>query len=125
MRNAILAIMVLAGFAGSRAEAQSSTTCAGRAVIDTIYATAMGGGRYEYFVQLRNSTAGRLSVELVASVFVATAPPLPVQLGPFAQVRQRIGASTNAQISPSTVAFLYDGARSSGMSVRASNCRAA
>jgi hypothetical protein len=130
MRHAILALMLLTGFAGGRAEAQSATACSGRVAIDAIYLMGLGNHRFEYFLMLRNATPQRITVDVFFSGF----PPdvtlftsaLPgVQLGPHETMTNlRFALGTNNNINRQTVRAVYDGPPGAGPSLRVTNCRA-
>ncbi len=131
MRNSILAILILSGFAAGPAQAQAQFIqgCHGRVVIDLIYETAVGGGRYEYFVMLRSATERRVTVDMSFSGFppsmTLVSPSRPnIVIAPAATAAAlRLGSSTS-QLNPYTFAHMYNHfSSSSGQTVRASNCR--
>lgn len=128
MRLAILALMILAGFAGSRVEARSPTACNGRVVIQAVYQTAAGGGRYEYRFAIRNATNQRVTADVGFSEFppgvTLYSPVLSnIPVDPRVASEIRFGRGTNSQVSNATVRIVYDGAASSGATVRVTNCR--
>lgn len=113
-----------------QAGAQGVNTCAGRAVIDVVYQTAVGGNNYEYFFNVRNATRGSLTVDITITGFPAGvtlfSPSLPgIPLGSYAtRSAIRFGRGTASNISNGTVARVYDGAAGSGPTLRLTNCRA-
>ena len=129
MRNTGMAALILALAAAGPAQAQMMTTCQGRVFIDTVYQTGLGGGQFEYFINIRNATRGRLTFDVTLTGFPATvtlfSPSMPgIPVGANATISgMRIGRGTNAQIGVGTVARVYDAAPGSGPTVRLTNCR--
>jgi hypothetical protein len=130
MRKALLAATVLAAGAATPVQAQTSTACQGRAVIDTIYQTGVGGNSYEYFFTIRNLTRVNLTVDVSITGFTTGvtlfSPSLPgIPLGrDAAHSALKFGRGTSGNISVGTVARAYDAAAGSGPTIRLTNCRA-
>ncbi|WP_431303903.1 hypothetical protein [Sediminicoccus sp. BL-A-41-H5] len=130
MRRAILTVMILAGLAGRRAEAQGAA-CNGRVAIESVYQTGVGGERFEYFFVLRHTTTQRVTADVTFSGFpsnVTLFPPmLPnIPMSPNATVspNTRFGDGTNNIISGHMVRIVHDSPPPAGPAVRVTNCRA-
>jgi hypothetical protein len=123
-----LAAAPLLALAPAPAEAQA-TTCRGRAFIDSVYQTGLGGNRYEYYVQLRNGTSSQMTAQLNFGSFGPTvtlfSPQLPsITLAPNSTQTIRFGNGTNGNINAGTVAIVYDAPATGGRpTVSATNCR--
>lgn len=129
MRKAILAAAILAASAIAPVQAQTPNTCQGRAVIDTIYQSGVGGNNYEYYFNVRNATRGSLTVDVTITGFPDTvalfSPSLPgIPLGSYAsRSALKFGRGTNGNISVGTVARVYDAGAGAGPTIRLTNCR--
>jgi hypothetical protein len=110
------------------AEAQSPA-CRGRVFIDSVYQTGLGGGRYEYFVQIRNGTPALLTAQLNFAGFgpavTLFSPQLSgIALGANASQTIKFGNGTNGNINMGTVTVTYDApAGSDRPTVAVTNCR--
>lgn len=123
------ALAALLACAAVPAAAQTGTQCQGRAVLDAVYQVGLAGGRYEYFLMLRNATAQRLVAEIAFSGFPANvqlfSASLPgVVLAPRATQSIRFGTGTNGNINLGTVQRVTDAAAASGATIRLRGCRA-
>lgn len=129
MRNTGMAALIAALAAAGPAQAQMTTMCQGRVFIDAIYQTGLGGGQFEYVIQVRNASRARLTFDVTLTGFPGTVTlfttSLPgISVGANATISGlRIGRGTNAQIGVGTVARVYDVAPGSGPTVRLTNCR--
>lgn len=127
---AAAALFALAAAAPGSAQAQPASTCQGRAVIDTIYQTGLGGNNYEYFFNVRNATRGSLTVDIAITGFPAGvtifSPSLPgIPLGGYAtRSAIKFGRGTVGTINVGTVARVYDAPAGAGPTIRLTNCRA-
>ncbi len=128
MRHIILAAAILAGGGVGTAQAQANL-CNGRVSVDAVYPAGVGNARYEYFVQVRNTTDGRLVVDVefsgfppAVTLFSRSLPNIP--LGPWASSGGiRFGNGTDGMISTPRVQVVYDRAPGPGPTVRVTNCR--
>ncbi|MGG5888424.1 hypothetical protein ACLF3G_14920 [Falsiroseomonas sp. HC035] len=107
-----LAFAPLLGLAPAPAEAQTAG-CRGRAFVDSVYQTGLGGNRYEYYVQVRNGTSAPLTVQLNfggfgsnVSVFSAQLPG--IALASNASQTIKFGNGTDGNINMGTVTVTYD-----------------
>lgn len=127
-RIALAAAMLCLAATGARA--QGPHACQGRVAVDTIHQVATGGGAFEYFLQLRNATAQRITVDVQFIGFPHNvslfAPSLSlITIAPHAILPPlRFGRGTNAQVSLGTVARVHDAGGGHGPAVRLVNCRA-
>lgn len=133
MKNSMMmaaAALLMAGLAG-QAQAQATNTCQGRAVIDTVYQTGVGGNNFEYFIHIRNATNRAITVDVTFTGFPNTvtlfSPSLPgIPIGAnTTRSSLKFGRGTWGQVSTGTVARAYDANASTGPTVRLTNCRAA
>ena len=128
-KTTIIAAATLAVIAVSGQVRAQSTTCQGKAVIDTVYQTNTGSNRYEYYFNVRNATRTPLAIDVTFTGFPTNvtlfSPSLPgIPVGPFVtRAAIKFGRGTNATISPNTVARVYDTAAGTGPTVRLANCR--
>lgn len=121
--GAVLAAMVASG----TALAQTNVTCKGKVFVHRVFQAGPSGDRYEYFLQLRNSTSVARSWTLTFSGFpeaiTLSGPVLAGNPVPANQVRtMRFGVGTDNTISAATVAIDYDTEGTGGMRIKVAGC---
>lgn len=130
-RNAAIAAALLgaAAMLPQAAQAQGAGACQGRVFVDAVLQNGTGGNNYEYFFHIRNATGQAVTADVLlqnfppdVTLFSATLPG--IRMEPYATVSMvRFGRGTNGNISNATVRAAYDGAATSGPTIRARNCR--
>ncbi|MBU8541093.1 hypothetical protein [Falsiroseomonas tokyonensis] len=126
-----LAIALAAAFALLPATAPQAqgAACRGRVHVDSVYQNGTGGNRYDYMVQIRNSTGGPLTLQLAFAGFGTNvtlfSPQLAgISLQPNASQTIRFGNGTNGNINLGSVAVVYDTAAAAGRAtVAVTNCQ--
>lgn len=108
-RFASVAVLPLAMVCG----AANAQVCQGKAFIDSVYQTGLGGNSYEYHIQIRNGNPEPVKVTLSfrqfpkeISLFSADLPN--VDLGAYGSRTLKFGKGTNGNINMNTVKIGYD-----------------
>lgn len=115
--------------AGGTAQAQGDDACAGRVVVNAVYA-ANGSTEtgFDYFVQVQNQSEVPRRYALAFSGFPDGVVPVARLSGsllrPFEQATIRFGHGPRAELRLPDVTVAYDAAGAAGPSVTLSGCRA-
>lgn len=123
--KALIAGLILCLAAGSTTVHAQAKTCRTRLVLDALYQKALGGGKYEYYLHIRNSTDQPLNWQLnfrdlpsgvrAERTQLSSETPLPAH----GSKAIRFATGTNANVNLTTVSVGYD---VNGKSITASNC---
>lgn len=125
MRQRLTVAAVLLPLISSLPSHAQSKACRGKIVIDSVYGRGLGGGRYEYYLQIHNATSEPLHWQLnfkdLPSGVRADRSELSAQqpLAAHSTLTLRFATGTNASMNLNSVSLGYD---VSGKNITASNC---
>ncbi len=101
--------------------------CKGKAFIDSVYQTGLGGNSYEYHIQIRNGNPEPVKVTLNfrhfptnVSLFSAELPK--IELGAYSSQTIKFAKGNNSNINMNTVKIAYDTPPATGASATMSRC---